>query len=518
MVGRRFGTSLVSRVIANPTDQVMLNLEDLHGLDFVFPAAQDPELMYSFKHALTQDVVYGGLLERRRRQYHTAAALGLEELYAGRRDEVVELLAHHFGSSGEHEQAVDCAILAAEKAQRRWANTEALAYFESALKRLGTMPDTEANRLRRIDAVVKQSELMFALGRHTEHVQALEAIRSITEEADPARRARWLSWAGFLHSLTGARPEVPIAYCTEAIALADLAGLDDMRAFAECCLAQVYVVVGRLREAADTGARALAFFEAQGNVWWACRTLWILSTACNAIGEWERGFGYCRQALGHGQEVNDLRLKIVGWYRTGSTHTLRGDPEAAVPCFDEALKFSPIPFDAALTRAFKGFALVKAGATEEGLALLGAALAWLEQAHIPYTSSYVSACLAESHLRAGDRANARAVAETLLDTSRKLGYRHLEGWAERLLGECTSDDDPRGAETHLERAAETLEQVGAQNELAKTLTALARLRIEGGDPATARRLLERALPIFEALGTLDGPDHARALLLRLGPG
>jgi hypothetical protein len=60
--------------------------------------------------------------------------------------------------------------------------------------------------------------------------------------------------------------------------------------------------------------------------------------------------------------------------------------------------------------------------------------------------------------------------------------------------------------------------VGAQNELAKTLTALARLRIEGGDPTTARQLLERALPIFEALGTLDGPDHARALLLRLGPG
>ena len=30
-------------------------------------AAQDPELMYSFKHALTQDVVYAGVLERRRR-------------------------------------------------------------------------------------------------------------------------------------------------------------------------------------------------------------------------------------------------------------------------------------------------------------------------------------------------------------------------------------------------------------------------------------------------------------------
>ena len=518
VVGRRFGTSLVSRVIASPSDQVVQDLQDLHGLDFVFPAAQDPELMYSFKHALTQDVVYGGLLDRRRRQYHTAAALGIEELHAERLDEVVELLAYHFGSGGENEKAVDYAILAAEKAQRRWANTEAQAFFEDALKRLQTLPDTEANRLRRIDAVVKQGELMFALGRHAQHVQALEDIRPLIEHADPARRAAWFCWAGFLHSLTGARPEVPIAYCREAIALADLAGLDDMRAFAQGCLAQVYVVVGKLREAQEMGERALAFFESQCNVWWACRTLWFLSTACNAIGEWERGFGYCRRALEHGQAVNDLRLKIVGWYRTGSTHMLRGDADAAVRCFDEALKLSPIPFDATLARAFKGFALAKAGQAQEGIALLKDALAWLEQSHIPYTSSYVSVFLAESYLRAGERGLARAVAEPLLDTNQKLGYRHLEGWTERLLGECASADDTTAAVLHLERAAEILDQVGAQSELARTLVAQAELQAADGDPATARQLLDRALAIFDGLGTLDGPDRAHRLLATLDAG
>jgi len=516
VVGRRFGTALVSRVIASPSDQVVQDLQDLHGLDFVFPAVQDPEPMYSFKHALTQDVVYGGLLDRRRRQYHTAAALGLEELHAERLDEVVELLAYHFGSGGENEKAVDYAILAAEKAQRRWANTEAQAFFEDALKRLQTLPDTEVNRLRRIDAVVKQGELMFALGRHAQHVQALEDIRPLIEHADPARRAAWFCWAGFLHSLTGARPEVPIAYCQEAIALADLAGLDDMRAFAQGCLAQVYVVVGKLREAQEMGERALAFFESQCNVWWACRTLWFLSTACNAIGEWERGFGYCRRALEHGQTVNDLRLKIVGWYRTGATHTLRGEAEAGVRCLDEALKLSPIPFDATMARALKGFALAKAGQTQEGIALLKDAVAWL--AHIPYTCSFASACLAESYLRVGERGLARAVAETLLGTNRRLGYLHLEGWTERLLGECASVDDPTAAALHLARAAEILEQVGAQNELAKTLVAQADLHAADGHPTTARRLLDRALAIFAGLGTIDGPDRARRLLATLDAG
>jgi len=518
VIGRRFGTSLVCRVIKNAPDEVVGNLQNLHGLDFVFPATHDPELMYSFKHALTQDVVYGGLLERRRRQYHNAAALGLEEMYAGRIDEVVELLAYHFGAGGENEKAVDYDILAAEKAQRRWANTEALAFFADALKRLQALPDTEANRLRRIDAVVKQGELMFALGRHAQHVQALEEIRPLMENADPPRRAAWFCWAGFLHSLTGARPEVPMTYCQEAIALADLGGLDDMRAFAQGCLAQAYVVVGRLREAVDVGERALAFFEAHGNVWWACRILWHLSTACNAIGEWGRGFAYCRRALEHGQSVNDLRLKVVGWYRTGSTHTLRGNPEAAVQCFDEALKLSPIPFDAALARGFKGFALAKAGKIEDGIGLLKDAVAWLEQSRIPYSSSFVNACLAESHLRAQQLTLAREVATALLETCRQLGYCHLEGWAQRLLGECAIADDPETAAAHLERAAEILERVGARNELAKTLVAQATLRFANRDRATARQLLERALAIFGELETIDGPDRARHLLAALDAG
>src|SRR5438132_5225170 len=248
VIGRRFGTSLVCRVIKSAADAVVGNLENLHGLDCVFPATHDPELMYSFKHALTQDVVYGGLLERRRRQYHNAAGLALEELYAGHVDEAVELLAYHFGSGGESEKAVDYATLAAEQAQRRWAHTEALAFFEDALKRLSSMPDTEPNRLRRIDAVVKQAEDKFALGRHAEHFQALERIRDIVEAvADPPRRAAWHYWAGFLHSLTGASPQVSLTYCQRASQIAAEAGLDDIHTFAEFSLTQVYGVTGDLR-------------------------------------------------------------------------------------------------------------------------------------------------------------------------------------------------------------------------------------------------------------------------------
>jgi len=54
------------------------------------------------------------------------------------------------------------------------------------------MPDTPVNRLRRIDAVLQQGEAKFALGRHAEHIAALEGIRTMVDEAaDPRRRATW---------------------------------------------------------------------------------------------------------------------------------------------------------------------------------------------------------------------------------------------------------------------------------------------------------------------------------------
>ena len=151
-------------------DDLGAALRELVSLDFLYADSRGGETSHVFRHALTDEVAYGSLLDRRRRELHGRAGRALQDLYAGRAEEVAELLAHHFGRSDDADKAVDYAILAAERAQRRWANAEALAHFDTALARLATMPDSRANRLRRIDAVLKQAEVKFALGRHAEHI------------------------------------------------------------------------------------------------------------------------------------------------------------------------------------------------------------------------------------------------------------------------------------------------------------------------------------------------------------
>jgi len=503
VVGRRFGVTLLSRVIGVSAGEVRAHLAQLHETDFVFPSAVDPELMYSFKHAITQDVLYAGLLDRRRRVLHAAAGHGLEEIYQGRTDEVVELLAYHFGASADDEKAVDYALLAAEKAQRRWASAEALKFFDLAIKRLAAMPETAENHQRRIDAVLKQAEICFALGRLRAHADALESIRELVEaEGDPPRRAGWHLWTGVIHSLTGARPEIPIEHCEEAAAIAEQAGLEELRACAECFLGQVLAYAGRHVDAVDAGQRALAVFEARRNVWWACRTLWGLSLSTIPMGEWDKSLEYCRRALDHGERVNDRRLKVVGWWRTGWTHILRGDPETGLRCCEEALALSPEPYDAVMTKAVQGYGFVKIGKPDMGIPLLANAVDWLVKANLVFTATWYALWLADAQVMIGEYARARELAEEVLPRTRAAGYRFFEGMAERLLGTTLVTVDAERAVAHLASAREILRSVGAHNEVAKTLVVEAQLE---RDAAQARGLLRQAVDTFRMLGTLDEP-------------
>ena len=153
VIGREFSLRLLSAVWRG-AERIEDLLRELTRLEFLYERVVGDGTVYVFRHALSQETAYGSLLERHRRAHHGTVGHALEHLYRDRRDEVAELLALHFGRSEEAEKAVDYAILAAQKSQRRWANTEALAYFSDALSLLDTMPDTEPNRLRRIDAVL----------------------------------------------------------------------------------------------------------------------------------------------------------------------------------------------------------------------------------------------------------------------------------------------------------------------------------------------------------------------------
>lgn len=309
-----------------------------------------------------------------------------------------------------------------------------------------------------------------------------------------------------------------IQHCREAATIAYASGLEEIHAFAESCLAQAYMVAGRLREAIEAGERALLSFETHGNRWWAGRTLWHLSSAANFLGDWDASVRYCSRGLEHGIALNDLRLRAVGWSRTGLAHINKGDIERGLQCCNEALALSPIPRDTAWARVVRGYGKIKAGHIEDGVAEMSEALAWFESSHMRWTHIVGTVWLAEGHLRRGNPASARPLIDQVLATTRTAGNLHYEGRACWLMSECLAPEAPASAEEYAENAMRIFERVGARNDLARALLTRAALRQSAGDVATARQLLDQAYAIFQALGTRDEPARVNAALAALERG
>jgi tetratricopeptide (TPR) repeat protein len=311
--------------------------------------------------------------------------------------------------------------------------------------------------------------------------------------------------------LTGGRPDIAIDHCNQATLLAGAAD-SEIKAFAESCLAQVYTIAGRLRDAVEVGEPALARFEAHGNLWWAGRTLWHLSVAANCLGEWDASLNYCRCALDHGIALNDLRLKVVGWLRLGSAYIQRGNLDLGLECCSNALGLAPTPYDAAMVRAAHGYAQIKAGNYDAGIAELSEVLAWSERSHLQYTRSHQALWLAEGHIRRGDPTSAKPLVEEVLSTSQTMGYLHFEGRARWLLGECLATEAPPRAEHEVKQAISIFKDVGAQNDLGKAIMTSAGLRRNVGDFLSSRQLYIQAREIFCKLGTFDELRRAEAVL------
>jgi class 3 adenylate cyclase/tetratricopeptide (TPR) repeat protein len=511
VLGREFAKETLQQILER---SVVLGdaLNELVRAEFLYERVTLIGTDYVFRHALMQDVAYGTLLHGQRAHYHAAAGAAILGANRDRPAAVAERLAYHFSLSDRDDDAVKYGLLAAEAAQRRWANDAALSFFKSAARRLEAMPDSAANRLLRIDAVIGQAEVMFALGQQAEHVQALEAIRPLVEDcADDKRRASWSYWTGFLHSFTGSRPEVSIGYCRDAARIASEAGLEELQAYSNCCLAHVSVLAGDLANAMSAGERALPIFESAGNTHWACRTLWGMSMAANAIGDWSRGLDICKRALDHGNAAENNRLTVVGWMRTGSTLIFQGYPRDGIACCETALSLSPSPYDARMIRSILAYGRLRAGEAEVAVEELGEATAWFEQSRLQYTWTYFSLWLTEGYLRLDKGDLALALARRALTAAETYGYRHLEGLAHRMIGESLASMDGPQSKQHLESAVQLLAAVGARNDAAKARVLLARRSSD-----KLHGLLAEALHDFEALGTVDEIARTRALIDQAG--
>jgi predicted ATPase len=113
--------------------QVGADLERLCEVDLTVLDRPEPELVYIFKHVVTQEVTYESLPHATRSKLHNQIGLCLEQLYANRLEQHIDLLAFHFDRSPNVDKKKHYLQKAGEAAQGQYANAAAISYFERLL-------------------------------------------------------------------------------------------------------------------------------------------------------------------------------------------------------------------------------------------------------------------------------------------------------------------------------------------------------------------------------------------------
>ncbi len=95
VIGKDVPFALLQAIADLPEEALRRGVDRLHSAEFLYETGLYPDVEYTFKHALTHEVAYGGLLQERRRALHGRVVEAIETLHRDRLGEHVERLAHH---------------------------------------------------------------------------------------------------------------------------------------------------------------------------------------------------------------------------------------------------------------------------------------------------------------------------------------------------------------------------------------------------------------------------------------
>src|SRR5215472_9958991 len=121
VIGKDVPFALLREIAEESAEQLRARLAQLQTAEFLQETSLFPDLEYSFKHALTHEVTYGGLLQESRRAVHGRIVQAIERVHGDRLGEHVERLAHHAALGGLGDKAVDYLRQAGLKAAGRSA-------------------------------------------------------------------------------------------------------------------------------------------------------------------------------------------------------------------------------------------------------------------------------------------------------------------------------------------------------------------------------------------------------------
>jgi len=507
--GRTFWKRVVEHLV--PDREITDDLAYLEHERLIATRSVAPELTYTFRQALIQEVAYGMQLQSQRRAAHGAVAEAIESLYAGRLDEFVDVLAYHWDLDDNDTKALLWLVRAADRAKRLFANDEAVRLYRSALRRAtdddGALAATILERVGEIqtltghydDAFVTFTQAGAKLGDG--HQVALARVRRwsalvlerkgnydqalvVLDEAlglaqpDATETAQVRLQLGHAHFWRGeyaaARENL-----TQAVGEAERAGADDVVAEGLKLLGNVANNEGDIKGAAQLYERSRAAFERLQDVVGVADVRSNLGMIYRRLARWDESLSEYQASLELRERVGHQRGIATSHNNIGEVYRTRGTPLLATPHYKRSIEILDsigATADAGLVWMNLGSARIEAGDVEAGRLALGEAGRRLEAVGRTKFLPELNRALALAELKDGRFDAATEAAQRALRLASDIHARHEEAMAQRVLAEIAiAIGDGERARSLLDDSLATLRELGEATELARTEAVAQRL-------------------------------------------
>src|SRR5262245_53551499 len=344
VIGTEVPFPLLHAVAELPEEAVHRGLDHLQAAELLYETRLFPEREYTFKHALTHEVAYGGLLQERRRVLHGRIVTALEALAAERLGEQVDRLAHHAVRGEVWDKALAYCHQAGVRAEARSAHREAVVHFEQALAALAQLPEHRDTLTRACDVRLDLHTALQPLGEEARMFDNLCAAEALAERLSDNQRLGLITGAlGLIFSAIGELDRA-VAACQRSLTLGTTSGAFDVQVTAQTRLGQAYYNGGDFRQALDAARRAMALLTGEQRfARFATDILPAVNSRCYVAGclaeleGFAEGRGVAEDAV-RIAEVAERRASIVSallW--VGLLARRQGDLHQAIPALERSL-------------------------------------------------------------------------------------------------------------------------------------------------------------------------------------
>lgn len=536
VLGREFLPGVLNRLVEDEVD-VEACLGQLASADLIRVKSRQPERMYAFKHMLTQEVAYMGLLRTERVALHAKAARVMEMMLADRLPEFVETLALHFTRGRVDGKAVHYLIEAGRKATARYALDEAGSHLRQAYDLLVDRPRTADEDRALVELLVEWTLVVFYQNHLEEMLARLQEYEPVAERLDDRELqgmyAGWLGLALFLNdNLEGSLEKLEQAYRTGLSS-----GSDRVIAYANSWKTYTLWFLGREAEALEAGDIARPLAARYPDDHYLCFSGPAAAAGANAaIGEFQKTRALGESLVDYAEVTGNTRAAVAGYSSISLSLAMQYDFDGAAEVGQVAKARAIDPFYRAWATFYEALGLAWGGRVEESRV----AVDELQSYGGRFWTTLARPLDGLTMLGEGRLSEGVALLLQHLDYVRLIQSKWLESFARILLGSVFTDiacrDMPLelttvlrnpgfvlrhaiGAGATARRWLESVIRYSEEHEVKASLGVahfhLARLDHHQGDLDGAKRHLAAAVEIFDRQGAIKAIEITAPLAKKL---